>query len=237
MTWILGNHTMKFGLMYSKYRKNENALAGSNEGIFSGFNTPGPGVTTAPTAPGGNATQQLWANFLLGTNVSFTQASFDYTADLRQKAFEAFAQDEWKIRPNLRFTWRPLLVLRSRMTKRPISNFVPECGIPPRHRLLPEPVIALSVQAILQRNDHQHHWSSQFPELKPGTVALGQVRGRRSKNDFAPRVGLAWDRSATARPLFVPDTASIRTDLNGTFLQNSCKPAVPAELCRYRRSA
>ena len=32
VTWISGSHTMKFGAVYSSYRKNENALAGSNEG-------------------------------------------------------------------------------------------------------------------------------------------------------------------------------------------------------------
>ena len=99
LTWVNGSHTMKFGAIYSIYRKNENALAGNNEGIFSGFNTPGG--TSAVIATGGNTVQQQWANFLLGTNVGFSQASFDYTADLRQKTFEGYAQDEWRVRPNL----------------------------------------------------------------------------------------------------------------------------------------
>ena len=37
VTWIFGNHTIKFGAVYSIYRKNENALAGKNEGLFSVF--------------------------------------------------------------------------------------------------------------------------------------------------------------------------------------------------------
>ena len=108
LTWIKGSHTMKFGAIYSLYRKNENALAGSNEGVFSGFNTPGAtanilatGVTTTGTAGALNVVRQQWANFLQGTNVGFTQASFDYTADLRQKTIEWYAQDEWRIRRNL----------------------------------------------------------------------------------------------------------------------------------------
>ena len=36
-TWITGNHSLKFGGVYGYYRKNENALAGSNEGTYSGF--------------------------------------------------------------------------------------------------------------------------------------------------------------------------------------------------------
>src|SRR6185369_4851632 len=99
VTWIAGNHTMKFGAVYSKYRKHENALAGNNEGLFNAFNIPGS--TTSFTLSGSNSTEQSWANFLQGTNVTFTQASFDYLADLRQKAFEGFAQDEWRFRSNL----------------------------------------------------------------------------------------------------------------------------------------
>ena len=103
LTWISGNHTMKFGAIYSKYRKNENAITGSPEGSYTGFNTPG--ATTRINAPGVSGTinnnLQLWANFLLGSNATFTQASADYTADLRQETFEAFAQDEFKIRRNL----------------------------------------------------------------------------------------------------------------------------------------
>ena len=104
LTWIKGSHTMKFGAIYSLYRKNENALAGSNEGVFSGFNTPGAtanvlatGVTTTGTNGALNVVRQQWANFLQGTNVGFTQASFDYTADLRQKTVEWYAQDEWRV--------------------------------------------------------------------------------------------------------------------------------------------
>src|SRR4030095_5036612 len=44
---------------------------------------------------------QLFANFLLGNNVTFTQAHFDYTGDLRQQVFEGYGQDEWRFRPNL----------------------------------------------------------------------------------------------------------------------------------------
>ena len=35
VAWIHGSHSMKFGVVDSWYRKNENALAGNNEGLFS----------------------------------------------------------------------------------------------------------------------------------------------------------------------------------------------------------
>src|SRR6185369_1836258 len=37
ITWTHENHTVKFGAVYSMYRKNENALGGANHGAFSGY--------------------------------------------------------------------------------------------------------------------------------------------------------------------------------------------------------
>jgi hypothetical protein len=112
ISWVRGNHTLKFGAVYSYYRKNENALSGNNAGGFSTFlNTvPASVVQTsvlAPNAAAGeaNATRranfQNFANFLLGNNVTFTQARFDYVADFRQNSLESYVQDEWRFRPNL----------------------------------------------------------------------------------------------------------------------------------------
>src|SRR5438270_5070250 len=102
---------MKFGSQFSYYRKNENALTGCTatvpcaQGDFNGFfNTvPTSVVLTSVLAPHA-ATQattstrrtnfQNFANILLGNNVSFAQAQFDYTADLRQKTLEAYGNDE-----------------------------------------------------------------------------------------------------------------------------------------------
>ena len=86
LTYILGSHTMKAGLVHSRYRKNENALAGVNEGQYSGFfntdptnatATQGSVLATGVANTGVNNSYQSFANFLLGYKCYF------YTSTLR----------------------------------------------------------------------------------------------------------------------------------------------------------
>ena len=232
MTWIRGSHTMKFGAIYSLYRKNENALAGSNEGIYSGFNTPGHTARVnadntgnpLPTAVLNNL--QLWANFLVGTNVNFSQASFDYTADLRQKTFEAYAQDEWRFRPNLTLSYG----VRYSFFGSPwdkngrLSNFVPELYDPAAAPLVQGNGIRVSgtgnfCNGLIVNTQNFITGPANF-QCTPTPSPWGKFVIDAPKNDFAPRVGLAWDP-------FGNGTTAVRMGygiyheqvLNGTLLQ------------------
>ena len=221
VTWIVGNHTTKSGLVYSKYRKNENNLSGFNEGQFSAFSVPG---ATSPNvlAPGGNLTQQQWANFLLGTNASLNQASFDYTADLRQTAFEAYAQDEWKIRRNLtlyagvRYSFFGSPYDRNGR----LTNFDPKL-----YNRASAPLVEGDGDRVPGTGNYCNgliintNGSAAFPNCTPTPSPYGKFVVDVPKNDFAPRVGLAWDPFGDGR-------TAIRTGygiyheqvLNATFL-------------------
>src|SRR5262249_32917667 len=92
---IFGSHTTKYGANFAKIRKHENSLGGFNEGRYTA-------VSANPARPAGtSATNQLWANFLLGNFQVFTQNQFDLTADLHSASVEAVAQDEWRFKSNI----------------------------------------------------------------------------------------------------------------------------------------
>lgn len=223
LTWVKGNHSIKFGSVFSYYRKNENAIAGNNEGIFSNFNTPGATAVVLPT--GGNTSQQQFANFLLGTNVSFTQARFDYTADLRQLAWESYVQDEWKVRPNLTLYYG----VRHSYFGAPMdkngrmSNFVPELFNPAEAPLVTGAGNRVAAagknfcNGIIVNNRNYQTAANCTPRGSQWGDHIMEV----SKTDFAPRFGLAWDP-------FKKGTTSIRMGygiyheqvLNGTILQH-----------------
>ena len=228
-TWITGDHIAKFGLVYSKYRKNENALAGNNEGLFNVFSTTlASGVTSNTT----NQNLARWANFLVGNVNGFSQASFDYTADLRQKAFEAYAQDEWKLRPNLTL----YAGVRYSFFGSPwdrngrLSNFDPSLwnaanapqvtGVGNRISGVAGVNTGNWCNGIIVNSQNVQTGPAVFncaPQISPYGKFVMDV----SKNDFAPRVGLAWDPFGKGR-------TSVRMGygiyheqvLNGTMLQN-----------------
>jgi hypothetical protein len=231
-TWNRGNHTIKFGGVFGYYRKNENALAGNNEGIYNAFNNSTSGTSVQSPQIAGQDTNaarranfQLFANFLQGNNVNFTQAHFDYTADLRQKVIEGYAQDEFRIRPSLTLYYG----LRYSFFGSPydknnrLSNFDPAL-----YSASAAPQVTGAGNRVVGTGNFCNGItvnSSQFltgpNNCTPTISPLGNYVVDAPTKNLGPRVGLAWDP-------FGKGKTSIRTGygifydqvLNGTYEQN-----------------
>jgi len=237
VSWLSGRHSMKFGGTYSYYRKNENALAGSNSGAFSGFlnTTPNSGVQSSVLAPGPaaepNATLrtrfanwQNFANFLIGNNVAFSQAKFDYVADLRQFTVETYAQDEFKLRSNftlyygLRYSYFGAPYDRNGR----LSNFDPSVFNPAQAPQVTGagnrvPGTGSFCNGLIVNSQNFQTLGLCTPTASP----YGKYVVKAPKGDFAPRIGIAWDP-------FKKGQTSLRMGygmyydqvLNGTYEQN-----------------
>lgn len=91
LTWVKGNHTFKFGVDIRRARFDQYYYFDVN-GEFT-FNNSGSNAIL----PGDG---DNYAEFLLGLADSYTQGS-GQREDIRATALYPFAQDSWKIKPNL----------------------------------------------------------------------------------------------------------------------------------------
>jgi hypothetical protein len=181
MTWVRGNHLFKFGGEISFESKNENANANS-QGTFSITGNQTRGAFAASTLVG-----TALADFLLGRANSYTEAEIDPTVHFRFGRRELFAQDTWKIRPNLTldFGVRYQYFVPVKDKNNVLSTFDPQAYNPAN-----APVCANAACSLFVRDPVR--------ELNGIIIAgrnspYGDYIAKPDKNNFSPRIGLAWD--------------------------------------------
>jgi carboxypeptidase family protein/TonB-dependent receptor-like protein len=175
VTRAIGAHALKFGGLYSYEFKNENAASGTN-GVFT-F----PGTTNASFTSTGDA----FADFLLGRASTYSETNIDITSHLRFQMFEAFVQDDWKVRPNLTLNLglRWSAILQPIDTNDLLTNFDPGKF---------DPTKAYQIDAANQRVPGTG-------DPLNGIIIAGQNSpyGRRVVDshwsNFGPRAGFSWD--------------------------------------------
>ncbi|MEJ7862221.1 MAG: carboxypeptidase regulatory-like domain-containing protein [Pyrinomonadaceae bacterium] len=188
LSFTRGNHLFKFGGEITKEFKNENLGGNSAAGSF-GFAAAQSGGLVGTTAITGTGvtTGDSFASFLLGRANTYSEAQFDPRVRLRFGRTEFFAQDTWKIRPNLTLDlgvryqyFRPvkdvnnLLVTFDPTLYRPV-NPATDCATAACTALITARVDPLNGIARAGVNSR-----------------FGDTIIPKDKNNFSPRVGLAY---------------------------------------------
>jgi len=185
-TWIIGQHSTKYGLVYHHYEKDEGSSSRSDNGSY---NFPDIG-------PAGRSFQQQWANFLLGNAASFVQTNENPTADIHQNEFELFAQDQYRIRSNLTLTYG----LRWSFFRQPteghghLTNFDPLAYDP-----AVAPAIEITTGTLVI--------GTRTPVMNGIIIGgqnsrFGSAVAKQTNRNIAPRVGFAWDPFDTGKTSF-----------------------------------
>jgi hypothetical protein len=182
-TWVRGNHTWKFGGELSFESKHENAN-NATQGIFSFAGTRSRGTSGTISL---SQTGIAFADFLLGRADSYTEDQRDVTVNLRFGRREFFAQDTWKLRPNLTVDVGVRYQYFVPVTDK---NNVLTSFDPALYNRASVPTCTTAACTSLVRGTGN--------ELNGIAVAGGTSRFGKSiypsdKNNFSPRVGIAWD--------------------------------------------
>ena len=183
LTWVKGNHILKFGGEISFETKDENAN-NLTQGSFSFDNVATRGVSGATTL---TQTGSAFGSFLTGRAISYTEDQFDVTVNLRFGRREFYVQDSWKILPNLTLDLgvRYQFFVPIKDVNNVLTSFDPAA-----YSLANVPTCTTAACTALVRGTGN--------ELN-GIVRAGvDSRFGRSispsdKNNFSPRVGFAWD--------------------------------------------
>jgi outer membrane receptor protein involved in Fe transport len=178
LTIISGRHTYKMGFDISWESKDENA-ASLTQGRygFTGLMTRVSSVTSGIGL----------ADFLLGRAASYSEPERDVTEHLRFGRTEFYGQDTWKVRPNLQLD----LGLRYYRYRQPIdqnnvlATFLPELYDPARRPVCANVTCSLFTTASFNLTNGFAYAGTNSP--------FGRRVQLNDKNDWAPRVGFAWD--------------------------------------------
>ena len=186
-TWIKRNHSLKFGYEWEKVWMgvlDNNPLYGSFSygGGYSACvaGTVIAGVGTCSAAAGtpvnlstAKVADTYFADFLFGTTSAYALANY-FEAHLRETINSAYAQDDWKVLPNLTLNLGLRWEYGSPYSEQNnyVSNFDP----------VAQTVLTLSPGAVLGNG------------ITPttGSGVYGKTLVDPDLNDFAPRVGFAY---------------------------------------------
>lgn len=191
VSMLRGRHNFKFGGTWNWYRKAENA-GGANAGSFT--------FASAPKTAAAQTYHQAWANFLLGNVATYSQASMDLFPDLRMHGIEFYAQDDWRLTNrfvlNLGVRWSDFF--QPYDVGNLLSNFDPGSYDPAQAVAIDPATGNIAAGTAGNRLNGLVYDSSNVPQGGKASP-WGSNVGRNDHNNFAPRIGFAWDVFGTGR--------------------------------------
>ncbi|MDX6560110.1 MAG: hypothetical protein QOF72_3159 [Blastocatellia bacterium] len=172
LNFVAGNHTFKFGGDYASVNIPSAIFELNFAGLYNFGGLSASSVAAFPTV-GAAAPPDFTPvqQYGLGLPTNFIQGFGNPVSKLTNKPIAWFAQDSWKIRPNFTLNYGVRYDYE-------ITQQIPTVGVRD-----PFSGITLSASDMLAAQD-----------------AMGVQQGfPRDKNNFAPRVGLAWDIKGDAK--------------------------------------
>ena len=204
ITWVRGDHTFKFGMLYANANKNENTRV--RDGGTITYSTGSTAGTSFRPQDSGNAL----ANLLLGAYTRYTETSNTTAAPAGYNQLELYANDQWRVNKRLSLT----LGLRMQYIPWPYTNlgnivaFDPTRFDPAKAPLgsnISGGVINLTADPTGQKTRAQGFFDPYNGLILPSNAVLSDTNLERLKTDrpsgladsrgpmFAPRVGFSWD--------------------------------------------
>lgn len=209
LTYTSGNHIFKFGTELTSEIKNENTGGATQGGfVFSTTQSLGNTLSTTGTNLGITGTGNELASFLLGRANTYNEAQTDFRVHLRFGRREFYAQDTWKVRPNITLD----LGVRYQYFVSPIDrdNRIGSFD-PTLYNRANINCTTAACTAFTTATSDQNNGIG----IAGGTSRFGRAIAPTDKNNFSPRVGLAYSpnfESGIGKLLFGgPNKSIIRT--------------------------
>ena len=186
LTWVKGNHTFKFGVDIRRARFDQYYYFDIN-GEFT-FDNSGPNAIF----PGDG---DNYAEFLLGLTDTYTQGS-GQREDIRATAVYPFAQDSWKIKPNLTLNYGLRWELNTPLTD--ISGHV-ETYRPGQNSTVHPCALSPLSQAYFGVSTSDCNAVGVNPTglVVPGDKGVPPAMTSTYYNAFAPRIGVAYSPNSS----------------------------------------
>jgi hypothetical protein len=184
LTKVSGNHTLKFGADVRRQRFDQTLYFNVNgEQLFFGG---GPNDTLTTNADGSS---NLYPNYMLGLPDQYGQGSAQ-TENVRSTALYLFAQDSWKIKPNLTLNYG----LRWEFNT-PIADIS-------HHVQTFRPGQSSTVYPCVDTGNTDCTSQTPIGLVVPGDQGVPPGLTQTYAKAFAPRIGIAWSPGNSGRTSF-----------------------------------